>query len=84
MFPARGYIRMAPEAMRQVAIASRCVWRNILCRFRQIVLDGALLISEDSVEVETYFTLRKYSTFAVKFHRTRRSSESSLPRRMGR
>lgn len=64
IFPASGYICMALEALRQGTIASGRAWKNILCRFRQIVVERALLISDDSFQVETYFTLRKFSTSA--------------------
>ena len=64
IFPAAGYICMALEALRQVTIAGGRAWKNILCRFRHIVIERALLISDDTFQVETYFTLRKYSTSA--------------------
>ena len=62
IFPASGYICMVLEALRQVTITSGRAWKNTMCRFRQIVMERALLFPEDSVEVEIYFTLRKYST----------------------
>ena len=64
IFPAAGYICMALEALRQATLLSGRAWRNILCRFRHVVVERALLISDDIFQVETYFTLRKYSTSA--------------------
>lgn len=64
IFPASGYICMAMEALRQITLSSGRAWKNILCRFRQVVIERALLIPDDSFEIETFFTLRKYTTGA--------------------
>jgi acyl transferase domain-containing protein/NADPH:quinone reductase-like Zn-dependent oxidoreductase len=61
IFPASGYICMALEALRQMTITSGKMWKNIICRFRQIVIGRALLIPENS-RVETFFTLRRYTS----------------------
>ena len=61
IFPASGYICMALEALRQITVTNGFMWKNIICRFRQIDIGRPLLISENS-RVETFFTLRRYAS----------------------
>jgi NADPH:quinone reductase-like Zn-dependent oxidoreductase/malonyl CoA-acyl carrier protein transacylase/SAM-dependent methyltransferase len=61
IFPASGYICMAVEALRQLTLTNGIMWKNVVCRFRQIVVGRALLIPENS-RVETFFTLRRYAS----------------------
>ena len=61
IFPASGHICMALEALRQMTVTSGRLWKNVICRFRRIVIGRALLIPENS-RVETFFTIRRYAS----------------------
>ena len=60
IFPASGFISMAIEALRQHTESANVMWKNIICQFRQITVDRALLIPEND-GVETFLALRQYS-----------------------
>ncbi|RDW90908.1 hypothetical protein BP5796_02073 [Coleophoma crateriformis] len=59
--PASAYICSVLEAVRQVTVSSGRMWKNMVCRFRQIHCEKALLISEDSAGIETLLSLRPYT-----------------------
>ena len=61
IFPASGYICMALEALRQITTMNGLMWKNVVCRFRQVVIGRALLIQENA-RVETFFSLRRYAS----------------------
>ena len=61
IFPASGHLCMALEALRQTTMTSGRMWKNLLCRFRQVIVERALLIPDTARGVETFFTLRKYT-----------------------
>lgn len=64
IFPASGYICMALEALRQTTVTSGQAWKNMLCRFRQIVIERALLVPDNTAGVEVFFSLRRFTTSA--------------------
>ena len=61
IFPASGYICMALEALRQIAVTQGSLWKNVVCRFREVVIGRPLLILENT-KVETFFSLRRYTS----------------------
>ncbi|KAH9204906.1 polyketide synthase, partial [Leptodontidium sp. 2 PMI_412] len=64
IFPASGHICMVLEALRQTTVTRGRMWKNLQCRFRQVVVERALLIPDNAVGVEIFFTLRKYTVSA--------------------
>jgi emericellamide synthase (highly reducing iterative type I polyketide synthase) len=61
IFPAAGHICMALEALRQTVLGQGRMWKNLICRFRNVVIDRALLIPDNTSGVETFFSLRQYA-----------------------
>ncbi|RDW56652.1 hypothetical protein BP6252_14065 [Coleophoma cylindrospora] len=59
--PASAYICSVLEAVRQVTVSSGRMWKDMVCRFRQIHCEKALLISEESTGIETLLSLRPYT-----------------------
>lgn len=57
VFPAAGYITMALEALKQCAMTGHG-WRNLCVHFRDVVISGPLLVSDDPLGVEAFIELR--------------------------
>ncbi|PGH26423.1 hypothetical protein AJ80_01921 [Polytolypa hystricis UAMH7299] len=60
IFPASGYICMGLEALRQITISGGRIWRNVTCRFRDVIAERALLIPDSVEGVEVFFSTRRY------------------------